>query len=167
MVKVRVKVRFRVQKYLDFDPWRHSEPFIWETYQKDQLERTSIFRVGCKNHYWVSFGDKITFFQCLRLSNQLVIWFAWNITIYWILLNCKHPILSLFTISIISWLSSKINDTARQSVRNAWIRPIKRFTFSAYVQNFTLIYQGRVLTFNQLKGSKKNPSNIFWAFKVL
>ena len=23
-------LRFRVQKYLGFDPWRHSEPFIWE-----------------------------------------------------------------------------------------------------------------------------------------
>ena len=32
MVKVRVKVRFMVQKYLGFDPWRHSEPFTWETY---------------------------------------------------------------------------------------------------------------------------------------
>ena len=32
MVKDRVKVRFRVQNDLDFDPWRHSEPFIWETY---------------------------------------------------------------------------------------------------------------------------------------
>ena len=34
MVKVRVKARFRVQKYLGFDPGRHSEPFIWETYPK-------------------------------------------------------------------------------------------------------------------------------------
>ena len=31
---VKVKVRFRIQKYLGFDPCRHSEPFIniWETY---------------------------------------------------------------------------------------------------------------------------------------
>ena len=33
MVKVRVMVRFRIQKCLGFDPWRHSEPFIWETYR--------------------------------------------------------------------------------------------------------------------------------------
>ena len=33
MVKVRVKVGFRVQKYLGFDPCRHSEPFIWEVYR--------------------------------------------------------------------------------------------------------------------------------------
>ena len=32
MVRVRVKVKFRVQKYLGFNPGRHSEPFIWETY---------------------------------------------------------------------------------------------------------------------------------------
>ena len=32
MVKVMVKVRFRVQKDLGFDPLRHSELFIWETY---------------------------------------------------------------------------------------------------------------------------------------
>ena len=30
---VRVKVRFRVQKYLGFNQWRHSEPFIWEKYR--------------------------------------------------------------------------------------------------------------------------------------
>ena len=35
MVKVRVKVRLRVHKYLGFDLWRHSEPFIWETYQNN------------------------------------------------------------------------------------------------------------------------------------
>ena len=27
-----MKVRFRAQKDLGFDPRRHSEPFIWETY---------------------------------------------------------------------------------------------------------------------------------------
>ena len=38
MVKVMVKVRFRVLKYLGFDPLRHSEPFIWETYQNFQCD---------------------------------------------------------------------------------------------------------------------------------
>ena len=32
MVKVRVMVRLRVQIYLVFYPWRHSELFIWERY---------------------------------------------------------------------------------------------------------------------------------------
>ena len=37
MVKVRVrgKVRFRIQKYLGFDPCRHLEPFVWETVRTD------------------------------------------------------------------------------------------------------------------------------------
>ena len=33
MVKVRIEVRFKVQKYYGFDPLLHSEPFIWETYR--------------------------------------------------------------------------------------------------------------------------------------
>ena len=29
---VKVRFRLRIQKYLGFDPWHHSEQFIWETY---------------------------------------------------------------------------------------------------------------------------------------
>ena len=34
-MKVKVKIRFMAIKDLGFDPWRHSEPFIWVTYQKN------------------------------------------------------------------------------------------------------------------------------------
>ena len=41
MVKVRVTVRFWVQKDLGFDPRCYSEPFIWKTYHKIH-ERTNF-----------------------------------------------------------------------------------------------------------------------------
>ena len=43
MVKVRVKIRFSVQKDLGFDPWRHSEPFIWETYHNNHASIWQFF----------------------------------------------------------------------------------------------------------------------------
>ena len=41
-----VKVRFRVQKYLGFDPWRHSEPFIWETYRTLTYDVVQIWLIS-------------------------------------------------------------------------------------------------------------------------